>query len=377
MKAIYLDNAATTEMYPSVVQVMRRHLEGEYGNPSSLHSRGRGAKAAVESARGHFANLIGAERSQIVFTSSGTESVQQVLLGAFLANPKKRHMVTTAIEHHAVLQTCELLEELGVEVTYIPVGNDCSVNARAVLEAVRTDTLLVSVMAVNNETGAVQPIVELAQQIKTEHPEVLFHSDMVQALPVQEVNVAEIHMDFASFSSHKIHGPKGVGALYIRNDRTFKPIARGGNQERRRRGGTENVPGIAGFGEAARQLKAGRQREFQQMEQANLAFWDAIRKIPGVYRNSPESGAKSILNVGFRGVANDVLLMRLDLEGVEASAGSACTAGSLQPSHVLKACGFSEDVLRESVRFSFSGMTTTDEAREAAQVVQSVVDQLV
>lgn len=370
---IYLDNAATTPIFPEVVAKMNQFLHQDYGNPSSIHGAGREARRAVESAREQVARLVDCHPAQLVFTSSGTESIHHALLGAFLANPERRHIVTTAIEHHAVLQTCELLEHLGAEISYVRPRADCIVRCEDVLAELRPDTLLVSVMGVNNETGSIQPVVDLAARVKAQDSDVLVHSDFVQALPVFPVHLRALQIDYASFSAHKIHGPKGVGALYLANQKRWLPVLRGGNQERQRRGGTENVPGIVGFGAAAELLMDGFQNQYEHLRHVADAFWDMLSKIPGAYRNSPLDAAPTILNVGFRGVANDVLLMRLDLAGISASAGSACTAGSLQPSHVLEACDVDRHVLKEAVRFSFSSMTSEDEVVKAAEIIRDIV----
>ncbi|GGJ06394.1 cysteine desulfurase NifS [Alicyclobacillus cellulosilyticus] len=377
---IYLDNAATTPMADEVWAAMAA-VAAEYGNPSSLHARGRDARAVVETARRQVAAFIGAAPGDVVFTSGGTEANHLALFGAWLAagadGRVRRHVVTTAVEHHSVLEPCRALRQFGAEVTFVRPRPDGTLAVADVVSALRPDTLCVSVMAVNNETGAVYPVSDIAAAVKQADSQVVVHCDMVQALGVVPVRVEDTGIDLATFSAHKIHGPKGVGALYVRRGTRWQPVLRGGAQERGRRAGTENVLGIAGFGAAcARLARIGMEEHTRHLAEVRAAFWQPVSRLPGVRVNSPPDGSPAILNVAFRGVRNDILLMRLDLEGVLASAGSACTAGSLEPSHVLLACGQAEEEAREAVRFSFSGMTTVDEARAAGELVVRVVSRL-
>lgn len=373
---IYLDNAATTALLPEVQEAMAPYFQERFGNPSSIHSFGRESRRAVDEARRQVAQLLDCNRQDVVFTASGTEAVHQALVGTFLAQRQRKHIVTTAIEHHAVLHTCEMLETLGAQVTYLMPDADGRVAPAQVVSALRPDTLLVSVMAVNNETGVAEDVVAMADAVKDADAKVVFHSDMVQALPVEPLHLSGSSIDMASFSAHKIHGPKGVGAMYLHRGTPWLPVLRGGNQEHQRRGGTENVPGIVGFGEAAAVLQANFGRQLRHLQQLAGAFWEALEGIPGVYRVSPKDAVPTIVNLGFEGIPQDVLLMRLDLDGVAASAGSACTAGSLEPSHVLQACGLPQRVLREAVRFSFSALTTKAEVMEAARRICAIVERL-
>jgi cysteine desulfurase len=373
---IYLDNAATTPVHPDVLAAMAPYWQDNYGNPSSIHAFGRSAKAAMDKARSAIADFVGAERSEIVFTSGGTESIHTALMGSFLAAGGRRHIVTTAIEHHAVLHTCDFLKRFGAEVTLVPPREDGTVHADDVLNAVRSDTCLVSMMMVNNETGAVLPVTDVARAVKQAYPEVLVHSDMVQALGTQRVQLLETAIDLASFSAHKVYGPKGVGALFVRQGTPWLPVLHGGSQERERRAGTENVAGIVGFGAAIERLAKSWEDHLRHLTEVRNAFWNRLRELEGAELNSPEGAVPTILNVWFPGVKSETLLMRLDMAQVAASAGSACTAGSLEPSHVLSACGFREERVLQSIRFSFSEFNTVEEVEQAADIVISQVTRL-
>lgn len=374
---MYLDNAATTPLLPEVRAAMEPYLQDVFGNPSSIHAAGRAARAGIERARAQVASLLGVPAQALVFTSGGTESVQAALLGAWLAAGSRGHVITGQAEHHAVLHTCELLAELGADVTYLPPQPDGSLTTAAVLAAIRPETRLVSLMAVNNETGAVTPVAETAAAVKRLRPDIVVHSDMVQALGLAPLRLSDTQLDLASFSGHKIHAPKGVGVLYIRQGTPWRPVLRGGAQERGRRAGTEHAAGIVGLGAAAAWLQAQGEQRLRRLEQIRAAFVQGLHGLPGVEWNSPaQGGAASVLNVSFSGVRSDRLLMRLDLEGVAASAGAACTAGSLQPSHVLQACGWPPERVESAVRFSFSSLLDPAEVLAAGQVVARVVQDL-
>lgn len=373
---IYLDYAAATPVRREVKEAMEPYFEDFAGNASSIHAYGRKARSAIHEARRELSLFVGCSSDEIVFTSGGTESIHAAIFGAWLAQQQKRHIVTTAIEHHAVLHTLTLLEELGVEVTVVETDSRGQVSTDDVLRAIRSDTLLVSVMSVNNELGTIEPIGELVRAVKNAHPKVLFHSDMVQALPAKRIDLRDVPVDFASFSAHKVHGPKGVGALFIRKGTPWRSTLRGGSQERERRAGTENVPAIVGFGAAVKWLDANWEDHETVIRSRSRQLREGLLLVPGVSLNSPTDGAPHITNVRFIGVRADRLLMRLDLEGIAVSAGSACTAGSLEPSHVLMACGFDEVSVRESVRFSVGDRTTEAEIQETLTTVARVVSQL-
>ncbi|MCL6631040.1 MAG: cysteine desulfurase [Alicyclobacillus herbarius] len=373
---IYLDHAATTAPYPEVVEAMQACLSGPPGNPSSLHQYGRRMRAAIDEARLDLARLIGCKARDLVFTGGGTEAVQAALVGAFLAAGGKGHVVVSAVEHHAVLHTCDLLEALGARVTQVDVDEAGRVDVSRLLCAIEADTCVVSLMAVNNELGTIQPVREATAAIKAKHPEVVVHSDMIQALGIIDLGPDVMGVDLASFSAHKVHGPQGVGLLYIRQGTRWTPVLRGGAQERNRRAGTENVPAIVGFGAAARRLLQTGPERREHIRAVRDRFCRGLAQIPGVSMNTPTDASPAIVNVSFAGVRNETLLMRLDLEGVAASAGAACSAGSLEPSHVLSACGLPEDRVRSAVRFSFSEDTQETDIERALQILASVLADL-
>ncbi|MFB5190010.1 cysteine desulfurase family protein [Alicyclobacillus fastidiosus] len=370
---IYLDNAATTKVSDEVRAAMMPFLEEAYGNPSSIHQAGRKARQAVDRARRHIASWLGCDAHDLVFTSGGTEANATALTGAYLARREaKRHIITSAVEHHAVLHTLEFLESVGAEVTVLPVDGDGCVRVEDVLAALREDTGVVSIMAVNNEIGTIQPIDQVVQAVKSVDPSIVVHSDMVQALPFIAHPLKRLPVDMATFSAHKIHGPKGMGLLYLRKDVPWRPMLYGGQQEGRRRGGTENVAGIVGFGTAVDLLSSDFERRVAHIGSLRSAFFDVLQRHCNAVLLSPADGAPTILSLAFPGVRNDTLLMRLDLAGVAASAGSACTAGSLEPSHVIAATGRTE-YLKEAVRFSFSDDLSMDQVLEAAEIVCTTV----
>ncbi|MDI3327537.1 MAG: cysteine desulfurase family protein [Alicyclobacillaceae bacterium] len=376
MDAIYLDHAATTFVLPEVRAAMEPFLGEVPGNPSSMHRFGRRAKAALEDAREAVASLIGASPPEVVFTSGGTEANNAALVGAALAlRDRGRHVVTSAVEHHAVLHTCEWLEEWGFEVTYVPPGRDGVTDPEAVVEALRPDTVLVSLMWVNNETGAVQPVRETAARVRERG--IVFHTDAVQAVPWLETDVDEVGCDLLTLSGHKLHGPQGVGALYVRRGTPWLPLLRGGGQERGRRAGTENLPGIVGLGAAAAWAKANRSAARERARRLKERFLAVLREgFPDAVVHSPAHAVPAIVNVGFPGASAETLLMNLDLAGIAASSGSACTSGSLQPSHVLSAMGVPEDLVRSSVRFSFSSHTTMEEVETAGRKTAEIARRL-
>lgn len=390
LNAIYLDNAATTLMLPAVVAAMEPYRNDVYGNPASLHAFGRAARRALEMARGQVADLIGAGERDIVFVSGGTEANHAALVGAFLAAnpaltangwggqadacPRRPHVVVSAIEHHAVLDTCAWLRQFGADVTMILPDKMGVVDAQAVVAAVRSDTCLVALMAVNNELGTIQPIEVVARLVKQSYPSVHVHSDMVQAPSALRLNLQATDIDSAAFSAHKLHGPQGIGALYLAPTARWAAVLRGGSQERNRRAGTPNLVGAVGFGQAAAELTRELESRLARVAQLRDDFWATLRDLPGISRNTPLTGiAPGILNLAFAGIRNETLLMRLDLEGVAASAGSACTAGSLEPSHVLKACGLTDRAILESVRFSLSELTSAAELSTATAIIRKVV----
>lgn len=388
---MYLDNAATTQMHPSVFAAMKPYFQEDYFNPSSLYAPAQREKMALEKARAYLASTIGARASEIRFTSGGSEADNAALKGIALANQAKgNHVVISAIEHHAVLESAHWLERRGFEVTFLPVDACGMVLPQDLTEAIRPDTVLVSVMTANNEVGTVQPIAELAA-IAHEH-DTPFHTDAVQAYGHIPLNVANLGVDALSVSAHKFHGPKGIGFLYCKRGLKTEPLISGGAQERGYRAGTENLAGIMGMAAAAAlafgggdgrtsregdeaflvEHVAAHTREMRRIMRAYLAA-----NVPDVQFNGNEDAClPGILSVSFKGVSGEALLALLDQRGVCASAGSACASGSLEPSHVLTAMGVQPEWLHGTVRFSFSAMTTSNEVEEACEILREAVHHL-
>jgi cysteine desulfurase len=370
-RVIYLDHAATTPLRPEARAAMAPFLETAYGNPSSIHAVGQVARRALDAARDSVARSIGARGEEILFTSGGTEADNLALTGVFLAaSPARNHLITAATEHHAVLDTCEFLRGLGAEVTVLPVDGDGRVHPAAVAAAITPRTCLISIMAANNEIGTLAPIAELARVAR--EADVPFHTDAVQWVGALPLDVEALGVDLLTLSAHKFYGPKGVGALYVRRGTRLTPILHGGGQERGRRAGTENVAGIAGMaralGLAVTEIPSEAPRLTALRDRLLTALRDALPDV--VLNGPPTDRLPNNLNVSFPGVDNELLLLNLDLEGVAVSAGSACTAGSLEPSHVIAALGASAERLRGSIRLSLG--RTTSEAE-----IDAVVDRLV
>jgi len=377
---VYLDNSATTAMATEVVDAMLPYFSEEMGNAQSVHSFGQRAKAAVEKARRQVAELIDAAPAEIVFVSGGTEADNLALRGIAEAHRDYgRHIITTRIEHPAVLATCEALERSEFRITYLPVSSRGLIDIEDVRDAIGDDTILISVMLANNETGTIQPIEEIAGAVSkargrgVEH--LHFHTDAVQAVGKIPVDVKRLGVDLLSLSAHKIHGPKGVGALYVRKGTRLSKLLHGGHHERDRRAGTENVPGIVGLGKAAElarvQLdeRAARMRELRDYLESQLMTYVTNVRING----DAERRVPNISNLSFEGVDGESLLISLDLKGVAVSTGSACASGSLEPSHVLQALGLSREEVRGSLRISLSAYTTRDEIDYAVSVLRETV----
>jgi cysteine desulfurase len=375
--AVYLDHAATTPVHPDVREAMLPFLGSEFGNPSSIHRFGRDVRAAIDEARDAVATGLNTEAKRIVFTSGGTEADNLAVIGAAVANRDKgQHVITTAVEHHAVLEACHYLEEIGFNLTYVPVDETGLVHVQTIQEAITDETTLISVMFGNNEVGTVQPIAEIGR-LAREHG-IIFHTDAVQAFGVVPIDVSALPVDLLSVSAHKINGPKGVGALYVRQDVPFTPRLFGGSQERKRRPGTENVPGIVGFGKAVEIVQnelGDKGKTLFKLRQAMVDVWEASG-IEFVINGNTHACLPHILNVSFIGVDTESMLMNLDLEGVACSSGSACTAGSLEVSHVLKAMQLPEDVTASAVRFSFGLGNTVEEVQSAAETAVKIAKRL-
>lgn len=361
MERIYLDNAATTACAPEVVAAMLPYFTQTFGNASSIHAFGREAKRAIEAARRQVASALNAAVPQeIIFTAGGSESDNWAIKGAaFARQGRGRHLITTAIEHHAVLHTCEWLEKQGFEVTYLPVDADGRVSAADVAKAIRPDTILVSVMAANNEIGTLQPIAEIGAICRERG--VLFHTDAVQAVGAIPLDVQAMNIDLLSLSAHKFHGPKGVGALYVRRGVKLDNLVHGGAQERGFRAGTENLPGIIGLGKAielaAQNLESNAERMIRLRDRLIAGI---LERIPDVRLNGhPTDRLPNNCNLSFKYIEGEALLLRLDLAGVAGSSGSACTSGTLDPSHVLLAIGLPHAIAHGSLRLTL-GTDTTD-----------------
>ena len=377
MRRVYLDHNATTPVAPEVLEAMLPYFSQRFGNASSVHSFGREAKRALEDARETVAGAIGARASEIIFVGSGTEADNTALKGvAWALRDRGRHIVTSRVEHKAVLETCHFLEREGFEVTYVPVDRYGMVHPEAVREALRDDTILVSVMHANNEVGTVNPIAEIGALCRERG--VLFHTDAVQSFCKLPFHVDELNVDLASFSGHKIYGPKGVGVLYARRGVRFEPLLHGGEHERNRRASTVNVAGAVGFARAV-ELAAGRlEQEVAHLTELRDRLWEGIRqRVEDVHLNGhPEKRLPGTLNVSFGGIEGESLLLSLDMKGVAASAGSACTSGSLSPSHVLDAMGVPLELARAAVRFSLGAGNTREDVDYTLEILLEIVQRL-
>jgi cysteine desulfurase len=374
---IYLDNAATTPLDADVRAEMLPYLEGAFGNPSSIHAFGRKTRAAIDHARSQIAHAIGAEPSQIVFTSGGTEADNLALIGIMHAqSAEKKHLITTQIEHHAVLDACKYLERFGYDVTYLPVDRHGRIQVEDVRASIRPDTALISVLHGNNEVGTIQPVEEIGEIAR--QAGVLFHVDAVQSFGSELIDVQTLPIDLLTLSSHKIYGPKGVGALYIRNGVKLLPRALGGAQERRKRAGTENILGIVGFGKAAELVRKEYKYRQEHLVQLRQTFLDSLQNqgLNIVINGHEEQCLPHIVNISFLGVDTETLLIQLDMEGIAAASGSACTSGTLSVSHVLRAMNLPEAVTRSAIRFSFGKDNTLEEMKAATLKIGEVVRRL-
>ena len=350
---IYMDNAATTAVKPEVLEAMMPYFTDIAGNPSSIHRAGRDARRAVEHAREQVATALGCEKSEVYFTAGGSESDNWAIKGAAIALQKKgRHIITSSIEHHAVLHTCEFLEKNGFEITYLPVDSEGFVRVEDVKNAIREDTILISIMMANNEIGTIEPIAEIAR-VAHEHG-VLMHTDAVQAVGAIPVNVRELDVDMLSLSGHKFYGPKGIGALYIRKGVKIENLIHGGAQERSKRAGTENLASVVGLGKAIELATANLPGHMQRLSAMRDRLIDGVLStIPYCRLNGPrENRLPGNVNISVEYIEGEALLLRLDLAGIAGSSGSACTSGSLDPSHVLLAIGLKHEVAHGSLRLS-------------------------
>jgi cysteine desulfurase len=378
VQRLYLDHNATTPLLPEVIERMMAVLRDEFGNPSSVHHFGQQAKAVVDDARSEVANLIGAEPSEVLFTSGGTEADNIAIRGAAeaLETTGRRHLVASAIEHEAVLNTLKALAKRGWRTTLLPVDQSGIVSPAALREALADDTAVVSVMHANNEIGTIQPIAELARLAHARGA--LFHTDAVQSAGKIPIDVKALGVDMLSMSAHKFYGPKGVGALWIRRGLRVMPILTGGRQERSRRAGTENVAGIVGMGVAARTASDKMEDEGRRLSALRDRLEAGIlRSVPGTAVNGSASArVPNTSNISFDRIEAESLLIALDLQGVAVSTGSACSSGTLEPSHVLKAMGFNAHRAQNSIRFSLGAANTEKEIDHVIAVLPAIVDKL-
>jgi cysteine desulfurase len=372
----YLDYNSTTPVDPAVLAAMLPYLRENFGNASSIHSAGQSARAAVDRARDSVAALIGAKSAEIVFTSGGTEADNLAIFGVVAASAAARkHIITTAIEHHAVLNACQALEKSGIAITYVPVGCDGIVDPGDIRRALRPETILISVMHTNNELGTIQPV-EAIGKIAAE-ADIYFHCDAVQSAGKLQLDVNRVGVDLLSLSAHKIYGPKGVGALFVRNATPLEPQFHGGHHERDRRPGTENVPGIVGLGKAAELARQNLAADTARITAYRDRLEDALLDIFSVHANGDRTRrVGNTTNFTFTGAGGEALLIALDLHGVAVSTGAACSSGAVEPSHVLLAAGLSPEESRSSLRFSLGRPTTLEEIEHAIAVVPAVVERL-
>jgi cysteine desulfurase len=373
-KIIYLDNNATTQVDPAVVEEMVPYLSKFWGNPSSGYTFGAQVRKAVDLARERVAKLLGCEPSEVVFTSGGTESNNTAINAALRIDPKRQHIVTTAVEHSAILRYCEDLAKRTCDVTFLGVNEEGELDLAELESAIRPDTAIVSIMWANNETGVVYPIDAIAEIARRKH--VLFHTDAVQATGKVPLNLSERGISFLSLSAHKLYGPKGVGALYVNRNVRFSPMIFGGSQENKRRAGTENVASIVGLGKAA-ELAACTEEQTRIHGLRDRFETQLLQKIPDLMINgNPHNRLGNTSNLSFRGIDAQALLLMFDQKGICSSIGSACLTGSLQSSHVLRAMKLDEERARGSVRFSLGRYNTEAQIEKALEIIPPVIEKL-
>jgi cysteine desulfurase len=374
---IYLDNNATTPVAPEVVEAMLPFYQIHFGNPSSIHWFGQQAKAALDQARQRVANCLGAESNEIVFCSGGTEADNLALLGVVNSSRQsQKHIITSKIEHHASLHPCKFLEKQGVRITYVGVDSQGRVDPAEIEAAITPETLLISIMYANNESGTIQPIQKIAQ-IARQH-KIIFHSDAVQALGKIPVKVDDLGVDLLSFSGHKIHAPKGIGGLFVRKGTSLKPVLFGGGHERSRRPGTENIPCVVALGKAC-EMVADRQLEnTAYLLRLRNSFEELLfQRISGVSLNGhPEYRLPNTSNLRFEDIEGEGVIINLDIAGVAASSGSACTSGSIEPSHVLSAMGLSRNEAFGAIRFSFSIYNKLEEITQTVEILSRILNRM-
>lgn len=376
MTRIYMDHAATTPLRPDVLDAMLPHLQVEFGNPSSVYSWGRSARQALDAARDTVSGLLGASASEIIFTSGGSESANLALKGVAWAHKNKgKHIIISAIEHHAVLDSVLWLKKQGFEVTVLPVDEDGLISPSQVKEALQSDTILVSIMHANNEVGTIQPISEIGSIVRGHGA--YFHTDAVQTAGVMPLNVDELNCDLLSLSAHKFYGPKGVGVLYVRKGVRLDPLVHGGAQEKMRRAGTENVSGIVGLAKAFELAQVECKEENERLSKLRDHLIQGLLKIPHTRLNgSLTNRLPNNVNVCFQFIEGESMLLNLDLRGIAASSGSACTSGSLDPSHVLLAMGLTHEIAHGSLRLTLGRDNTVADVDLVLQELPGIVEHL-
>lgn len=373
---VYLDNSATTRVFPEVAELMTRLMLADYGNPSSMHFKGVQAEQYIKRAKEQIAKVLKVNEKEIIFTSGGTEADNLALIGAAMANRRSgMHLITTRIEHPAVLRTMEYLEGQGFRVTYLPVDRTGRIRLEDLRKNIRQDTILVSIMHTNNEVGAVQPIAEAGELIKRMNPQTLFHVDAVQGFGKYRIYPKKMYIDLLSVSGHKIHGPKGVGFLYVGEKVKLHPTVFGGGQQKGYRSGTENVPGIAGLGLACEKIYGTLEKDNERMYSLREKLIEGVFDIGNVQINGclGREGAPHVVSISFRGVRSEVLLHALEDKGVCVSAGSACAAKHPRPSETLKAMGVERSLLESTLRFSLSLFTTEEEIGYTLRILHEIV----
>lgn len=370
---VYLDNGATTQVAKEVAQIMQTMFTKKFGNPSSLHNFGVEAQEEMEKARAIIAKKINTEPSQIIFTSGGTEADNLAIRGIAYQNKEKNHIITSAIEHSAVLKTCEALEKEGFKITYLSVDKEGFISLKKLEEAITPKTMLVTIMHANNEIGTLQDIRSIGKICREKN--VIFHTDAVQSFTKVPIDVEKDNIDLMSLSAHKIHGPKGIGVLFIRKGVRPKPLLTGGSHESKMRAGTENTPGIVGFGKAVELIK---EKDVEKMKQLRDILIKGLEKIPDTIINGPrgEKRLASNVNVSFKYVEGESLLYHLNDKGIAVSTGSACSSHSLSPSHVLISIGLKPEIAHGSVRLTLSRYTTKEEISYTIKVLKEVVEDL-
>lgn len=371
-REVYMDHGATTPLHEKVFDAMVPYLKGNFGNPSSIHSSGRRVRKAVENAREKVAETIGADPKEIIFTAGGTEANNVAIRGAAIARGKKNHIITTSVEHHAVFDVCRSLEKEGILVTYLAVDAEGMVDPEKVREAITEKTFLITVMTANNEVGTIQPVKEIGELAAEKG--VIFHTDAIQAIGNMRVDVEEMNIGMLSLSAHKFYGPKGVGVLYVRRGTKVKPLFFGGGQERKIRPGTENVAGIIGLGRAAELAAEKMSEKIAHLQKLRDKMIEGVLAIDDVLLNGhPTKRLPGNVNVSFKHIEGEALTLSLDHKGIAASSGSACTSGSLEPSHVLTAMGLDHQMARGSLRLTLGHGNTREDVDYFLKVIPGIV----